>query len=64
MLHSEARKHLEQSEILIRRDRSRESLEYYAPCSNCVKHPHYTQLPVTLHRGDTCLVCMKASKAK
>lgn len=32
--------------------------ERYAPCLRCQRHPHYPQPPITLHRGDQCLICM------
>ncbi len=39
------------------RVRVQSSEESYKPCPTCITHPHYTSLPVTLHRGDVCLVC-------
>jgi DNA-binding PadR family transcriptional regulator len=30
----------------------------YSPCAKCERHPHYPELlPMTLHKGDVCLIC-------
>lgn len=48
---------MSQKQITVERGNENRDKEYYAQCPNCIGHPHYKQKPVTLHRGDTCLVC-------
>ena len=37
----------------------------YSPCAKCERHPHYPELlPMTLHKGDLCIICGATSEVQ